>query len=145
VRDAAADATARLLRFVVHKLEIDDAGLRASVDGAARTLAWSDLASAHAGQLPPDPPFEKLTFLDLVPHSGAPLRLLPSTRANYAALPGGAAPTSVDNFRRLLVHAADQQPALALDAETAAFAREQRPAHRYAGVEQFAAYDARFP
>ncbi len=159
VRAAAADATAELLRFVVRELELGTRGLTARAGGATRELSWSELAEVHAGQLPADAPFERLHFVDLVPagppRPGAPyrpdgpaplaepLRLLPSTRVNYAALPGGAATTSLDNLRRLVAHAQTQQPALSLDAETAAFSTGGQ-ARRYLAVEQFARYDARY-
>ncbi len=159
VRAAAADATAELLRFVVRELELDERGLTTRGDGGTRELGWAELAEVHAGQLPADPPFERLHFVDLVPAGPArpgapyrpdgpaplaePLRLLLSTRVNYAALPGGAATTSLDNLRRLVAHAQAQQPALILDAETTAFSTGG-PAHRYLAVEQFARYDARY-
>ena len=159
VRAAAADATAELLRFVVRELELGARGLTARGGGGTRELSWADLAEVHAGQLPADAPFERLHFVDLVPagppRPGAPyrpdgpaplaepLRLLPSTRVNYGALPGGAATTSLDNLRRLVAHAQTQQPALTLDAETTAFSTGGQ-ARRYLAVEQFARYDARY-
>ncbi|MEZ4367170.1 MAG: hypothetical protein R2939_12935 [Kofleriaceae bacterium] len=76
-------------------------GSRSSTCAARRAGQWSRIERAVARRLPPDPPFDKLTFLDLVTDRGTPVQVLPSTRVNYVALDGGQAPNGRENFRRL--------------------------------------------
>jgi hypothetical protein len=138
VRAARAAATAGL-RFAVASAAIVADGLRAG----DRLLAWRDVARVVARRLPPDPPWTKATFVDLVPATGAPLRLAASTRIDYAALPGGAAPTAKGNFRRLVAVARHANPAIEIDAESApVFDGGEAPI--FAAWETFLEYDARY-
>lgn len=132
-----------ILRHVVKQLEVSDAGVRAVYDGAApRTLTWAELAAVQALQLPPGTPHGRLVLVDLVPRAGAPLRVTPTTRANYATLPG-AGSTSIENFRRLIAHAIAHAPGVSIDADTAAFVTGRAPA-AFASIAAFAGYDARW-
>jgi hypothetical protein len=145
-RVSAADAAAQL-RFVVKQLTIGEGGLEAEMqDGSARSLGWTELGSLFVGQLPVDPPFEKRVFLDLVPRvGGAPLRLLGTTRANYDATgTGGAAATSVENFRRLAAHARAKAPGLAVDHVTRAFVQDRKAPRQFLVLSQFTEYDSRY-
>lgn len=143
-RPANVDAAPQVLRFVVKELGIAESGLTATGLEGTRTVAWQDLTAFFAAQLPADPPFEKMLFLDLVVASGAPLRLVPATRANYGAMPGGAAATSIENFRKLAAYALAKNPAITSDPQTAAFLKERKPPRVFLGIEQFVQYDARY-
>ena len=144
VRPASVNAAADALRFVARSLTIDDGGVSAELaDGGTIRLAWSEISRIFAGQLPPDPPFEKSVFVDLV-SAGRPLRLMQKTKANFQALPGGAAATSLDNLRRLAALIQSRNAAVELDPATQAFVRDRKSPRQFAGVEQFAAYDARY-
>jgi hypothetical protein len=133
------------LRFVVQRLTIGETGLEAEMtDGSTRSLPWRELGTLFVGQLPVDPPYEKRVFLDLVPRSGgAPLRLLATTRANYDAM-GGAAATSTENFRRLAVHARENNPGLAVDHVTRAFVHDKKSPRQFLAHSQFVEYDTRY-
>jgi hypothetical protein len=145
-RDAAAEA----LRFVVHKCEIGAAGLKATHTSLRiRTLAWEEIASLLARQLPADPPWDARILLDVVPIATAadgtePVRILSTTFVNYAALPGGASTSRLENLRRLVAHLAERNPSAAVDPETAAFLQGDKAPARFATITQFAEYDSRY-
>jgi len=136
-----ADAAFDILRFVAKECRFAERDLEARFrDGRTQQVAWSAIARASVRQLPVDPPFDGALMLDIVPREGTPVRILASTRANYAALPG-ASVTSVENFRRVLAHVRSQNPAAELDDATVSFA-SGRAAQRFERVEDFLAYDA---
>jgi hypothetical protein len=145
VRSAKTPADAALeLRFAVKECAFDGEGLKARApDGSERRVAWAGVGAIVARQMPPDPPYERVPFLDIVPASGPPLRILSATRVNYAELPGGAAPIVLENLRRLGRLALERAPAASVDAETRAFL-QGRPPQAFAGLNQFTAYDSRY-
>lgn len=139
----AADA-AMELRFAVKECVFDGEGLRArSPDGSERRVAWASIGAIVARQMPPDPPYERVPFLDVVPTEGPPLRILAATRVNYADLPGGAAPLAVENLRRLGRLVLERTSSVTADAETSAFLKG-RPPQAFAGMNQFTAFDSRY-
>jgi hypothetical protein len=139
-----ADAATANLRFVADELELRDEGLVVSyVRGAqAELVPWSRLRAVVVRRLPPDPPFDKVMLLDVVLDSGVPIRLLPSTRANYAALPEGQAPGSRENFRRLCKHLRQRAPRLEVEPPTAAFVDGAPDVPIFPAIKKFAEYDA---
>jgi hypothetical protein len=132
------------LRFATRECTLQADGLVAKLaEGGERRLVFGDVASLFVRQLPPDPPFERALFLDLVPTGEPPIRLMAASRVNYAALPGGAAPTALENLRRLARTVVSANRGVQLDAETKAFVDGKPPAS-FGGLGQFASYDARF-
>ena len=116
------DAARMALRFVVADATIGDAGLVVTLEDHRKLdLPWKAFTRAAARLLPPDPPFNKLVVVDLCTVGGQPLRFLPSTRVNYAALDGGAAPNSRENLRRLVAHVKAKQPTFGLEHDSSAF------------------------
>ena len=109
----------------------------------SRTIAWSELVEVAARRLPPDPPYEKMSFVDLVTASG-PVRLLPSSRLDYAALPGGMAPNTRENWRRLVALARERNPAIAIEAESAEFFAGGRDAPMFPAWKKFLEWDRRY-
>lgn len=142
---AAVDATRDALRFVVLDGAITATGLTVRVErGAERTVAWADLVEAVARRMPPDPPYEKTTFVDLVVADGPPLRLAPSSRLDYAALPGGQAPNTKENWRNLVALARQHNPAIAIEAESAEFFAGGRDAPMFPALKKFVEWDRRY-
>lgn len=149
VANAATDTLRTSLRFVARTCEINPLGMTAVLEsGKQRDVLWSDVGVIVARVLPPDPPFEKTTFIDIVPapfpgRPPSPIRLLPSTRANYGALPGGAGTTSKENFRKLAAFVEQSKPGV-IDGDSAGFFRQGTAAPLFASLDQFTRYDAQF-
>lgn len=144
VGPVAADAARGAVRFAVVDGELTAAGLTVRLErNVARTIAWSELVEVAARRLPPDPPYEKMSFVDLVTASG-PIRLLPSSRLDYAALPGGMAPNTRENWRRLVALAREHNPAIAVEAESAEFFAGGRDAPMFPAWKKFLEWDRRY-
>jgi hypothetical protein len=141
---ASVDAAAAALRFVAHKCEVGEAGLKVTTrEGRIREVAWSGIGRVVARQLPPDPPWDAGLLLDLVAWLEGrwePIRVFTTTIVKLAALEG-APPSRMDTLRRLVRHVRERQPAVAVDDETLAFA-EGRPPARFVSMTQLAEYDA---
>jgi hypothetical protein len=143
VPDAAADAAARALRFVLKQLDLGaDVLVATPVEGVPRTVALADLVAVRAAQLPPEAPYARAVVVDLVPRAGAPVRVTAATRANYAMLPGQGA-TSLENQRRLVAWVREARPGLAVDEDTARFATGGLPVV-LATPRAFAEWEARY-
>jgi hypothetical protein len=144
-----ADAAASALRFVAKDCEIDASGIRArGKDGRQESIAWTDITEVRVRQLPAGPPYDGALLLDLVRAPGAdgtvrPLRLLPTTRANYNFLPGSGV-TSAQNFCRLASHVLAQSVEARCEAASAPFVNDGKPAPRLASASEIVAYDAPF-
>ena len=143
---ASVDAAAAALRFLAHKCEIGEAGLRVTTrEGRAREVAWSGIGRIVARQLPPDPPWEAGLLLDIVAYLDGrwePLRLFTTTLVNFAALGGQASTSRMENLRRLARHVRERQPTVALDDDTLAFVEGTKPPARLVSTTQLAEYDA---
>jgi hypothetical protein len=139
------DAARQALRFVVAEAAIGDDGLAVTLEDHRKLVVpWKQLTAAAARQLPPGPPFDKLIVIDLVTLGGAPLRFLPSTRVNYADLPGGAAPGSRENLRRLVAHVRTLQPTFGVEHDSAAFFAGGREPPALTSLKQFMTYDEQY-
>jgi hypothetical protein len=145
VAPVAADAAKGALRFVVKVGEPTAPGLRVELEsGAAREIAWAEVVRVVVRRLPPVPPFEKTAFLDLVTAAG-PVRLLPSSRIDFAKLagPGRVAPGTKENWRRLIAAAREVNRAIEIEAESALFfAGGEAP--MFAAIKLFVAYDQQY-
>lgn len=146
VRPVAADAARGDVRFVVVDGTITSTGLAVRfARNVERTIAWTDLVEVAARRMPPDPPYEKMTFVDLVVAGGAaPVRLVPSSRLDYAALPGGMAPNTRENWRRLVTLARERNPAIAIEPESADFFAGGRDAPMFTAWKKFLEWDRRY-
>ena len=142
---ASVDAAAAALRFLAHKCEIGEAGLRFTTrEGRVRDVGWSGIGRIVARQLPPDPPWDAGLLVDVVAYLDGrwePLRLFTTTLVNFAALGGETSTSRMDNLRRLARHVRERQPTVALDDDTLAFV-EGKPPARLLSTTQLAAYDA---
>jgi bisphosphoglycerate-independent phosphoglycerate mutase (AlkP superfamily) len=145
---ASVDAAATALRFVVHKVELLDSGLRATTrEGRVREADWSGIGRVVARQLPPDPPWDAGLLVDLVAFFDGrwePLRVFTTTLVNFAVLEGGSSTSRLENLRRLVRHVREKNPAVALDDDTLAFADGTRPPARFTALAQLAEYDAAY-
>jgi len=143
---AAVDAAAAALRFLVSKVQIGDAGLRVVTrEGRTHELPWSGIGRIVARQLPPDPPWEAGLLLDLVAHLDGrwqPLRVFTTTLVNFPALGGPPAGSRLENLRRLARHVREKHAAVALDDATLAFVDGAGPPARLTSIGELAEYDA---
>ncbi len=144
---ASVDAAAAALRFLAHKVEIGEAGLKVTMreGGGVHEAPWSGIGRVVARQLPPDPPWDAGVLLDVVAYLGGrwqPLRLFTTTLVNFAALGGEAASSRLENLRRLARHLREKNPALALDEATLAFVDGGKQPLRLASIGELAEYDA---
>jgi hypothetical protein len=143
---ASVDAAAAALRFLAHKVELLESGLKVTTrEGRTREADWSAIGRVVARQLPPDPPWDAGILVDLVAFVDGrwePLRVFTTTLANFTALPGGTSTSRMENLRRLVRHVRERNPAVALDDETLAFAEGTRSPARFASMTELAAYDA---
>jgi hypothetical protein len=139
------DAARMALRFVVADATIGETGLVITLEDHRKLeLPWKAFTRAAARLLPPDPPFNKLIVVDLCTVGGQPIRFLPSTRVNYAALPDGAAPGSRENLRRLVAHVKARQPTFGVEHDSAAFFAGGREPPACPTLKQFVAYDEQY-
>ncbi len=74
-----------------------------------------------------------------------PVRVFATTFVNYAALPGGASTSRLENVRKLTRLLREKNPAVALDPATTAFLDGPAPPARFADLTQFAEYDSNYP
>ncbi len=144
---AGVDAARKSLRFIAHRCEIGESGLRVTLpSGEAREIPFDQVTAIVARQLPPDPPWEGALVLDIVPSKAAspePVRIFGSTMVNYAAIPGGNT-NRLDNTRRLTAFLRDRCPGATLDAATEEFVRGPKVPQRFANMTQFIEYDSTY-
>jgi hypothetical protein len=144
------DTAASGLRFVARKCEITPTGLKVqNPDGRSREVGYAEIAALVVRLLPPDPPWNAAPILDAVVRSAdntawEAVRVFSTTIVNTAALPGGGSTSRLENMRRLGGHLAAQNPAISLDAETAAFVNDGKPPSRFVNTTHFADYDLRY-
>jgi hypothetical protein len=139
-----AQRAAAALRFVAPKLELHGAGLHViAADGRRREIRWERVREVFVRRLPPDPPWNGSVLFDVRVADEPPLRILPATVVNFAPLPGGAAPSRVENLRRLGRLLVERCPAASFDAATRAFLGGSGPPTAFATLDDFARHDAR--
>ncbi len=146
-RSTAVDTAATMLRFVASECTIGPDGLHVRAGhGGVDTVGWDEMTTLMVRKLPPDPPFEGKLFLDVLTQrddARVPLRFMATTRANYAALPGGAGRTSMDNFRRLSRLILDRNRNVTFAADFGQFLDGGNP-RRFNSIKEFRGYDSRF-
>ncbi len=147
-RATAVDSTTSMLRFVAAECTIDDVGLEVSYcSGGVAKVMWADIVTVVARQLPPDPPYQGKLLFDIVTATpeGAktPIRFMPTTRANYGAMPDGAGTTSMDNFRRLARLILERNTGVTFAADFGQFLEGSLP-RRFNSMKEFQGYDSRF-
>ena len=142
-RAVSHDAVSANLRFVAREARITTGGVEAvGTDGSRLRIDWADMSRIYARMLPTDPPFGGYIFVDLAADTGPPIRLLATSRVNYAVMPGGAGKTSGENFRRL-VRVAHQQARRPPAPEETLFINGRQP-RRFESVKAFQAYDSAY-
>jgi hypothetical protein len=113
-------------------------------NGGIRSLPFAGIKAVVVRQLPLDPPWDGALILDVVPetdHGPEPVRIFATTVVNYAAIPGGASTSRLDNTRRFVTFLKEQCPAVVLDTSTEEFMRGPRGPLRFATMTQFIEYD----
>ncbi|HEX2879394.1 MAG TPA: hypothetical protein VHO25_07635 [Polyangiaceae bacterium] len=138
-------ASRDVLRFAAPKCELSSLGLRVvSLDGTVKEVSWVEIAGLFARRLPPEPPLDGKVLIDVVLRSGLPIRIAPSTMMNFALLPGQAAPSRLENLRRMLQHIAEHCPHLSVDPGTRTFMESQQAPPAFRSLNEFAEYDASY-
>ena len=145
---AGVDTARKSLRFIAHRVEISDLGLRVTLQsGEGRELLFDRVVGIVARQLPPDPPWDGALIVDVVPSPEAspePVRIFGTTTVNYAAIPGGSTTSRLDNTRRLTAFLRDHCPNASLDEATQEFVRGPKVPLRFANMTQFIEYDSTY-
>jgi hypothetical protein len=143
---ASVDAAAAALRFLAHKCEIGETGVKVTTrEGRVHAVDWSAIGRVVVRQLPPDPPWDAGLLVDLVAYREGrwePLRLFTTTLVNFAALGGEPSTSRLENLRRLGRHVRERNPGVAMDPETLAFVDATRPPLRFASTTELAQYDS---
>lgn len=149
VKKLGVDSARKSLRFIVHRCEITEGGLRITLpSGGIRAIPFTGIVGVVVRQLPLDPPWDGALIMDLVPAAELgpdPVRIFATTVVNYAAIPGGASTSRLDNTRRFATFLKDQCPGLVLDDATQEFMRGPRGPSRFATMTQFIEYDIVYP
>lgn len=141
---AARDRSAEALRFAAPKLELLEGGVCVvALDGRRREIAWDHVSEVLVRKLPPDPPWNGAVLLDLIVPGEPPVRVMPATLMSFAKLPGGAAPSRLENTRRLARLVVERSGA-EIDPQTRAFLSGNGHPTAFATVHEFAQHDARF-
>ena len=111
-------------------------------DGSAKRVAWADVVGVVARRLPAEPPFDGLTFVDLVSLAGATLRVLPWTSVGgELTLPANA--DGAERARAFVQLIAARCPSARLDSATRTFLGGRGSAAQLASTEMLAQHDAR--
>jgi hypothetical protein len=127
-----------MLRYAVSSADLSGPGIDARLDdGSTRLVRWADVVGIVARRLPPTPPFDGATFIDLVSTPGATLRILPWTQVT-----GAAAPTD-DRARALVQLFATRCSGAKLDGATRTFLGSRGPAPQLPDAATLATHDAR--
>lgn len=138
-----ADVT---LRFVADEMIISDRGLQAVSDGReSQFLAFQDIDQIVARMLPEE--LGAVLLLDFVSlrDSAPPLRVLPSTKVNYAYLPDGQSADGNDNARRLISLIRALNPEAQMDEGSKTFADTEGGAPLpFQSEAHYWQYDARY-
>ncbi len=119
------------------------AGLEAQrEDGRDCRVAWGDVVGVVARRLPAEPPYDGITFVDLVSVTGSTLRILPWTAVGGAlTLPFDAdVPERARAFVQLI---AARCPEARLDGATRTFLGGRGQAAQLPNVDTLAQHDAR--
>jgi hypothetical protein len=124
------------VRFAADAAEIGDDRIATFTAGVRRELAWGEVGGALARQL------DDGILVDLVRQGEAPLRILSTTRLRFVDR-GQAAATPREQLRRVLARCRAANPAVELEAETAAFVERNAELPRWSR-DDLAAYDARY-
>jgi hypothetical protein len=77
------------LRYAVNMATLTSMGITAQrEDGTTKHVGWDDIIGIIARRMPPEAPYDGVTFVDLVSISGSTLRILPWTRLDGAPVRG---------------------------------------------------------
>ncbi|HSD87719.1 MAG TPA: hypothetical protein VLB44_09395, partial [Kofleriaceae bacterium] len=130
------------IRYVALRVELTTEGIHGTrEDGLDKLIAWKEIGSVVARRLPPEPPFDGATFIDIVSSAGSTMRILPSTRI-VGGLP--LPDVSVERARSLLQLVAAQALEAKLDAATRLFADSDGQAVQLPTAAVLATHDDRF-
>jgi len=141
---APTDPKSSALRFVARSIEISGVGMTAILEDATQVdLLWSQVGRVIARQLPPE--FDQRPFVDIVPAASGskPIRILPTTQANWGELPGGADVSSQGNLRKLGAMIEDHRRG-AIEPNSTGFFLENQRAPAFPAARQLAEYDAQY-
>lgn len=140
---ACPAALERKLEYAAAIVTFTGAGLDGErEDGSAKRVAWADVVGVVARRLPAEPPFDGITFVDLVSLAGSTLRVLPWTSVGgELTLPASA--DGAERARAFVQLIAARCPSARLDSATRTFLGGRGSAAQLASTEMLAQHDAR--
>ncbi len=133
----APSALRGVLRYATASATLASIGIDATLEaGATRIVRWSEVVGIHARRLPPAPPFDGVTFVDVVSTAGATLRILPWTRLTGENMESGEG-----RMRAIVNFVAARCPVANIDRATRAYADGAEPARQLPDEATLAAHD----
>jgi hypothetical protein len=121
---------------------VTDKGIEAKrEDGLAKRVRWHEVVGVVARRLPAQPPYDGITFVDVVSTAGATLRILPWTRLSGEAIDGED--DGEDRARSFVQLVVVHCPDVHLDPATRTFLGSHGHAAQLPDAETLAAHDAR--
>jgi len=133
-------ALAGKLRYATLTATVSHVGIEARrEDGFVRTVMWPDVVGIVARRLPPEDPFDGVTFVDVVSTAGATLRILPWTRLSGDRIEGDG----TERARAFVQLCAARCPGAKLDAATRTFLGSHGQAAQLPDEPTLAAHDRR--
>jgi hypothetical protein len=137
---AIPDGLAQKLRYTTLTANISHVGISANrEDGFSRVVMWPDVVGIVARRLPADAPYNGATFIDLVSHAGATLRILPWTVLTGDAVTGDGA----ERARSFCQLVAARCRGAKLDSATRTFIGSHGQAAQLPDEDTLAAHDKR--
>ncbi len=134
---AAPPALRGRLSYATATAMLASIGIDATLEaGATRMVRWSEVVGVHARRLPSAPPFDGVTFVDVVSTAGATLRILPWTR-----LTGETLETGEGRMRAIVKLVETRCPGANVDRATRAYADGAEPARQLPDEATLAAHD----
>lgn len=128
------------LKYVAAVAELSATGLDARrEDGSTRIVAWPDIVGIVARRLPPAPPYDGVTFVDLVSTAGSTVRVLPWTRLTGDRVEG----EGDERARSLVQLVASRCPDAQIDPATRRFLGSKGTAAQLPDEPTLAAHDER--
>jgi hypothetical protein len=128
------------ISYTVTRASLSAAGIEAvRENGTPVTVFWAEITSVFARCLPPAPPYDGYTFLDIVSSTGKTMRVLPWTDVDGDLVAG----EDVERARSFVRLTATRCPQAQFDEQTSTFLIALVPATQLPDPAALAAHDRR--
>jgi hypothetical protein len=144
------DQMVHMFRFVADKGIITQEGICVQPGSKdEKKLTWNQIKRIVIRKLPPFPPYDGKILFDIIPEPDAggktiPMRIMPTTRLDYSAMPLGPGQTSMDSFRNLAQFIVFQNPTVEIDPSLKSFILGISPPDKFHNIKEFQQYDEHF-